>query len=383
MKYLPFKTLILCILLPPLSYIMTVRLFEVYLTRAYTDKIQQIYIGDTKPLFNGTITLRESIHKNIDSYIKGKLLIAAGVRVEIAVTTGQGTLIYPSEYIVSDMFFIDKDLFAIASENYRLISEGLHLRVGVILPHFTLLSILILSSYILPALVILYRYHAAGMRHARLREEKTSKKIDRLLKSEQSAHQTLKHLEQERSSLLERLERIDAELVEERKKAMNVEDEMVDELVELEGKLDKNIKRQRMQQTEIERLKEEIEQYEKRYNKEGKRKTKLAESIGKRFKTLYKNVTVHERAVQGYINLADEMKLRSEEIIHQLNDDADKVVIKRKVFGKKNRKTVFEVIFGYKGRLYFTKSDQAAKIDVFVIGTKHSQNKDLTFLDTL
>ena len=48
----------------------------------------------------------------------------------------------------------------------------------------------------------------------------------------------------------------------------------------------------------------------------------------------------------------------------------------------RNRETVFEVIFAYKGRLYFRNID-GNRVEVLVVGTKLTQNKDLTFLDKL
>ena len=76
------------------------------------------------------------------------------------------------------------------------------------------------------------------------------------------------------------------------------------------------------------------------------------------------------------------MKIKAEEIVHKLNENPRLVPIKRKVFGKKNRRTVQEVIFAYKGRLYFqfTKDERA---EVVAIGTKNTQNKDLEYLDSL
>ena len=59
-----------------------------------------------------------------------------------------------------------------------------------------------------------------------------------------------------------------------------------------------------------------------------------------------------------------------------------KIVFKRKVFGKKNRETVFENIFAYKGRLYFRNIGDNS-IEILAIGTKQTQSKDLAFLDKL
>ena len=76
------------------------------------------------------------------------------------------------------------------------------------------------------------------------------------------------------------------------------------------------------------------------------------------------------------------MKIKSEEIIHKLNANPDTVPIKRKVFGKKNRKTVQEVMFAYKGRLYYRKTKDS-NLEILAIGTKNTQAKDLEFLDSI
>ena len=71
--------------------------------------------------------------------------------------------------------------------------------------------------------------------------------------------------------------------------------------------------------------------------------------------------------------------MKAEEVIHQLNQDSSMVTIKRKVFGGKGQKTVFEVVFGYRGRLYFRKLP-TNQIEVLAIGTKNTQAKELEFL---
>jgi hypothetical protein len=91
---------------------------------------------------------------------------------------------------------------------------------------------------------------------------------------------------------------------------------------------------------------------------------------------------VNERAVEGYQDLEEAMKIKCEEVIHQLNDDPDQVIIKRKVFGKKNRETVFEVLFAYKGRLYFRRLKDNT-IEILAVGTKNTQDRELDFLDRL
>jgi hypothetical protein len=76
------------------------------------------------------------------------------------------------------------------------------------------------------------------------------------------------------------------------------------------------------------------------------------------------------------------MKIKAEEVIHQLNNNASLVSIKRKVFRKKKGDTILEVSFAYMGRLYFSKTKDN-KIKVHSIGTKKTQSKDLDFMDNI
>ena len=79
----------------------------------------------------------------------------------------------------------------------------------------------------------------------------------------------------------------------------------------------------------------------------------------------------------------EEMKIKAEEVIYQLDQDPSLVTIKRKVFiGKRDRKTIMEVIFGYKGRLYFRNSKDSG-IEVLAIGTKNTQAREMEFLNKL
>ena len=52
------------------------------------------------------------------------------------------------------------------------------------------------------------------------------------------------------------------------------------------------------------------------------------------------------------------------------------------MFGGKGQKTVLEVLFGYKGRLYFRNSKESG-IEVLAIGTKNTQARELEFLAKL
>jgi len=102
--------------------------------------------------------------------------------------------------------------------------------------------------------------------------------------------------------------------------------------------------------------------------------------LEKRLRVLYKNLEIHTRSIQGITDLAEDMRIKAEEVILQLNMDPSLVTVKRKVFGKGGKTKVLEIAFGYNGRLYYRHND-AGRIEVLCVGTKNSQAKDLDFLD--
>jgi FtsZ-binding cell division protein ZapB len=157
---------------------------------------------------------------------------------------------------------------------------------------------------------------------------------------------------------------------------------MIKEIVALEEKINRKIGLLNERQEEIDALKEKIKLFEKESRKDSKQKTKIYNSTSKRFKTLYKNISIDKRAIFGFLDLTEDMKIKSEEIIHKLNENPKLVPVKRKVFSKKGRLTVQEVIFAYNGRLYF-QATKHGRIEILTIGTKNTQAKDLEYLDSI
>ena len=185
------------------------------------------------------------------------------------------------------------------------------------------------------------------------------------------------NLEKEKKGLISEYELMKRELENEKKRASSNEDEMMEEIVSLEEKINENLARHKEQQEEIAALQKKLNRHDK-----GKSKLKASESVKKRFNAIYKNISMQEKAISGFIDLTDNMKIKAEEIIHQLNQDPALVPIKRKVFGKKGRETVLEVILAYKGRLYFRRLKDN-RTEILAIGTKNVQARDLEFLDNL
>jgi len=382
MKHLSFKILILCILIPPVFYVFSVKSLEKNLHKRYTREIESIYMGDTRPLFNGSIRLKDAINKNIDHYLQSRSLLSWGAKAKITVTTKQGTILYPAVFEDQEASLLQPDPIQIAAENYNLMNEGLKVNVDLIIDHNTLLSNTILAFFICVSVVVLYYYYRSGINKAMQEEMLKSSEIARLLELEKNHTKNLNALDRDREHLTSEINEIKKKFEKEKNRASRNEEEMIQEIVLLEEKLEKNLALQEEQKREVEALKENIEQYEKEQRKDAKQKARASDSVRKRFRTLYKNISVNERAISAFVDLEDDLKIKSEEIIHKLNEDPKVVPIKRKVFGKKGRETVQEVIFAYKGRLYFRKTT-ANKIEVLAIGTKNTQTKDLEYLNKL
>ena len=177
-------------------------------------------------------------------------------------------------------------------------------------------------------------------------------------------------------------ERLKSAMEGERARAERNEGDLIAEIESLEKKLNENLGDQGTREEEIRSLSEKIALLEKEQRREDRGRQKTAAAIEKRFATLYKSILVNARAVDGFLDLNEELRLKAEEVIHQLNANSDLVAVKRKVFGKKNRETVLEVVFAYKGRLYFRKREDR-RVEVVAIGTKNTQERELEFLSSL
>jgi len=382
MRYLSFKIITACILLPPVLYILTAYLMERYFQAVYIDEIEVIYLGDTRKLLDGSLRLQEAVAGNIDRYLKTKRLISMGLEVSVTVATKGGKLLYPAIYDHYGLNRAPENPARIAQENYALMNEGIGVRVVTKFEHNRLLSNSFLSAYIILALALFYAHFRRAAARIDLAEVGRRQEIERLQHLERQNTLNLANLLDERAKLKSEFDNLKNNLAVEKSKAIRNEDDLIDEIDALEKKLNENLLMQNAQQEEILELREQLQRYEKGRRKSEKQKGKAEENVRKRFQTLYKNVSFHERATRGYVDLAEDLKLKAEEIIHQLNEDAGLVTVKRKVFGGKGQKTVLEVIFGYKGRLYF-RNNEDRRVEVLAIGTKNTQARELEFLASL
>ncbi len=368
--------------MPPILYIASVQVLEKKLQSLYSNEIEEIYIGDTRPLFEGSLTITDAITRNIDSYIQSKALLSWGVKASVTVTTPANTIIYPDTFSQEETSSASTPSIRIAKENYAALNEGFTVVVDVQVARDQFISYAMLAVFVFLSLMIFLFYYRRGSRIAARETSRVQDEIQRLSRMEQTQQAKLNKLNEQRKYLSDELRKTKLIFDSEKEKASRTEDEMIDEIVTFEKRMEENLFLQKAQEEEIDALKVKISQYEKGALKPNRQKVKASEAIQKRFKTLYKNLLVHDRAVSGFISLTPELQLKAEEIMLQLHDDPKQVPIKRKVFGKKNRETVFEVLFSYKGRLYYRNTHEQ-KLEVVSIGTKHTQGKDLTFLDQL
>ncbi|MCB2149698.1 MAG: hypothetical protein KQI81_24675, partial [Deltaproteobacteria bacterium] len=341
-----------------------------------------VYTGDTRLLFDGSVHIQDAVRENVNAFIASRKLTDWGVRVNVTVKTKNGIYLYPDAYDEPRSDLSALDSIAVARENFRILNDGLIKTVEVEIEHNTLISNLILAACLIVALLVLALFYRRGLNKVNEEESVRQEIIDNLSNERQKSQSQLERLELQRDLLSEKMDMMKAELDHERQKASATEDEMMDELLELEKKISENIAQQDQQSLEINDLKEKIKQYEKENEAKNRQLLKGVDAVRKRFNALYKNISIHDKAIEGLLDLTEEMKIKAEEVVHQLNEDPNSVQIKRKVFGKKNRETVFEAIFAYKGRLYFKKIS-GNRVEVLVIGTKLTQNKDLAFLDKL
>jgi hypothetical protein len=132
---------------------------------------------------------------------------------------------------------------------------------------------------------------------------------------------------------------------------------------------------------------EEIRSLESRLKKAsrgiGSSKSRESDQLGRRLRTLYKNLEIDDRAVQDLVALRDEpMKLKAEESLKRLSDEADNTGVRRKVGGLPPHLSIFELGYAGKGRIYYSRGRQR-RFRVLAVGAKNTQKPDLEYLSRL
>ena len=384
MKFFPVKVMIFCLLLPPIFYAGSIEVVKKYLDQFYSTRVNNIFLQDTEPLLDGSIGIHDAVANNIEAYLEKDYLInKLGVKLDILVITDDGTIIYPSydskhDELVHSYY---QNPIETARTNWEIINRGLSTNVSVKMTHGTNLAMLLLAIYVGISLLVFMFFYTKSIEQSKAYKEKTDKHIHELLQEEKEYRKILDDLKKERNKLFGDINELNKKYQEDKKKAKINEDEMFNEIMSLEEKLNSYIELKQDKEDEIQQLKFKVDELERRKTGTGRRK--VFDFVNKRFSTLYKNCHISRKALSGFLDLPDEQQIKAEEVIHQLNEDPEKVIIKRKVFsGRKSRTNSLEVYFAYNGRLYFRQRGDN-KVEVLLIGSKKTQNKDMDYLHNL
>jgi len=381
MKDFPYKTLFLCIFLPPVCYVLTLNALEQYFERREGARIRALMIQNHEALYHGWYTVKDEVSRNIGAYLGRSLKYRVGVMTSILVKTGDGRVLFPQEApgpsVDGDFIGRQTDslrYIEVASENYRTLHEGLTLSVAVRIRHNSWLSNAILVLYVLLAVVVIRLAVGSRLRKSERERAERQRLIELQTAQLMQAESMLGEVEAKEA---EYLKRIDA-LKKERNDLATDIDGLLEEIEKQEAGLSEHIRLKEEMTGQVLQLRKELE---KQAAKTGKKK-KTTDATAKRFAVLYKNLAFTERAVEGFLELTDEFQLKAEEVIHKLNENESAVPVKRKVFGKGGKMNFLEVSFSYSGRIYFRKDSQTKKT-VVAVGTKNSQEKDLAFLESI
>jgi methyl-accepting chemotaxis protein len=386
MKNFPFKILFLCIFLPPVCYILTLNGLEKYLGKGETETVQELMIQDQQALYEGRHTIKEEINRNIGRYLTHDFKHKIGIKTEILVKTRDDRILYPSQTKLDTTSpFQEEGGFAetgleslryteVASENYRILNEGLILDVNLKIGQNTWLSNGILIVYIFLSLAVLQAFIRRGIRQTEKEEGEQKRLVQKLSDQLNQAEAKLKEVEEREREYVERI----TALRKDKDELARDVDGLLEELESQEAGLkdQKRIKEEMAGQ--VDQLKEELD----RLAQQSRKIKKTVEATKKRFGVLYRNLLFMDRALEGFLSLTDEFQLKAEETIHKLNEDESAITVKRKVFGKGGKMDFLEITFAYSGRLYYQKDSQARKM-IVAIGTKNTQEKDLAYLGSI
>lgn len=404
MNYISFRVLFICIFFPPIMYIFSIQTLEEYLQNRRTKHLQNVVIQDYEALYDGRYSIKEEISTNIERYLGKDTLRSLGVITKILVSTKKGEILYPYYHEDGDIDFdkqFDSDIgesfnyIKIAEKNYQVLNGGLTLSVDVKLKHNTWLTNTILILYLFSSILVLYWYYKKRVKDWVVTRENEQKRLDSLSRELAENERSLEELSKKEKDHISKIQKLDSDKEElksdimqlegeieiQKKKSLEI-DEILEEMERLEEQASKGMTLKEEKEREITQLREEINRWKTIEKQSAKKRKKDVQSVEKRFNVIYKNLVFYKKAIEGYLLLTQDLELKAEEIIHRLNEDDSSVSIKRKLFTKKGKLNIFEVIFSYSGRLYFKKRD-SKKMEIVAIGTKNTQEQDITFIENM
>ena len=389
-----FRVTYLAIFAFMMLYILSVEGVEAALDRSFRARVEAA--THVNPADGPIVT---QIQNQVSELVQGSPWIRwGGVRVNVTVLgadgltplyVGGGKVVPPPH---------ERTLDGVMREWFELLPAISDVYVSV--PHGSLLSTGIFVAYgaVLIQGLFLYNRRVARLEQARLeaalsaREQAAerarsieaelaavSKRLREVEPAESGKAQEILALERERGELRAKLRELAA-----RESALRASASRAAELEEerraLEELLDEAVEDVSQKEGAIASLQDRLKHESRQRSAESKGRSREAERVARRLRTLYKNLDVDERAVVDLVALGDEsQKLRAEEVLKRLDDDPDSAAVRRKVGGLPPQLSIFELGFAGKGRIYYQRSERGG-YRVLAIGGKATQKQDLEYL---
>jgi len=277
--------------------------------------------------------------------------------------------------------------------------------VSVAVPHGSLLSgglLVFYGALLLQGLFVLQRRQARGeeerlgaavsardeaAQRARAIEgelDAVRQRLRTVEPTERSQAVAIRELETERASLQQKLREL-AQREEELRSGAQRGAELQQEHQALEDLLEEALEDVGVKDREIQALQDRLAKATRPEGKtkEGGGRARDAERIGRRLRTLYKNLEFDERAIEDLVALGDEsLRLRAEESLKRLSDESESAAVRRKVGGLPAQLSIFELGFAGKGRIYYRRSERGG-FQILAVGGKATQKQDLEYLSRL
>lgn len=390
MKRFPFRTMFFCVFLPPLCYALTLQGLGRYLQDREVAVLNRILIQNPAALYEGRYTVKEEIDRNIRAHLKESFKGRIGISTSILVKTKDERVLYPTRFqgdldgpgALGDpaagpnprsLNYVET-----ASENFRILNEGLLLSVDLQVRHNSWLSNIILLFYVGLSLFVLQHSIRKRLKETETEENERRALVEQLTDELRSLEFRLREEQGKEAQYQSRI----SELMQDKTELSKDIDGLLEEVENQEEGLQAQQGLRENLEKEVHRLREELQRAKERLPRPRQR-NKASEAAERRFRVLYKNLFFSDRAIEGFTALTEEHQLKAEEIIHRLNQDESLVSVRRKVFGKGGKLDVLETDFSYSGRLYFRKDSQSTKTRILAVGTKNTQEKDIVFLESL
>jgi hypothetical protein len=366
---------------------MTLQMLEAYFQKREESNLNQFLIRNQEALYEGRYTVKEEINRNIGEYLSRSFKYRLGIRTHILIKTKDDRILYPAQFRkdlmearpesdFSELPMESLNYLEVAAENYRILNEGLIPTVDVQIKHNSWMSNSILVFYVFFAVLILQKFFKKTITETERRHVEQRRLSENLSEQLNQAEIRLGDVEAKENNYLRKI----SELKEDKESMSRDIDGLLEEMEKLEAGLVEQKGLKKETELEVSRLTDELDRLKEKLQKP-RQKKKRVEATGKRFRVLYKNLVFTDRAVEGFLSLPDEFRIKAEEVVHKLNEDESMISVKRKVFGKKGKLNILEAAFSYSGRIYFQK-DLLPKTRVLAIGTKNTQEKDLAFIES-